>query len=111
MQTFTKITAIIISVIMMMGIFIFSSSAEATDDYTCINGEKHSSTVSQCNNCGAFIVEVGKTIVLSVTRFENSNQFTVASGKTYYFKVRAYTKTDSGTVYSAWSTVKSVKVK
>ena len=35
----------------------------------------------------------------------------LTSKKTYYFKVRAYTKTDSGTVYSAWSTVKSVKVK
>ncbi len=35
----------------------------------------------------------------------------LTSGKTYYFKVRAYTKTDSGTVYSAWSTVKSVRVK
>ena len=33
------------------------------------------------------------------------------SKKTYYFKVRAYTKTDSGTVYSTWSSVKSVKVK
>ncbi len=35
----------------------------------------------------------------------------LTSGKTYYFKVRAYTKTDSGTVYSSWSAVKSVKVK
>ncbi len=35
----------------------------------------------------------------------------LTKGKTYYFKVRAYTKTDSGTVYSAWSAVKSVKVK
>ena len=33
------------------------------------------------------------------------------SGKKYYFKVRAYKKTDSGTVYSAWSAVKSVKIK
>ena len=33
------------------------------------------------------------------------------SGKKYYFKVRAYKKTASGTVYSAWSPVKSVKVK
>lgn len=33
------------------------------------------------------------------------------SGKTYYFKVRAYRKTDSGTVYSSWSSVKSVKIK
>ena len=35
----------------------------------------------------------------------------LTSGKTYYFKVRAYAKTDSGYVYSAWSDVKSVKVK
>jgi len=33
------------------------------------------------------------------------------SGKKYYFKVRAYKKTVSGTVYSAWSAVKSVKIK
>ena len=35
----------------------------------------------------------------------------LTSGKTYYFKVRAYTKTDSGYVYSAFSPVKSIKVK
>ena len=35
----------------------------------------------------------------------------LTSNKTYYFKVRAYTKTDSGTVYSAWSAVKSIKIK
>ena len=33
------------------------------------------------------------------------------SGKKYYFKVRAYKKTSSGTVYSSWSSVKSVKIK
>ncbi len=35
----------------------------------------------------------------------------LTSGKTYYFKVRTYIKTDSGYVYSAWSSIKSVKVK
>ena len=35
----------------------------------------------------------------------------LTSGETYYFKVRTYITTDSGYVYSAWSTVKSVKVK
>ena len=35
----------------------------------------------------------------------------LSSGKTYYFKVRAYTNTDSGYVYSAYSPVKSIKVK
>ncbi len=34
----------------------------------------------------------------------------LSKGKTYYFKVRAYKTTDSGTVYSDWSAVKSVKV-
>lgn len=35
----------------------------------------------------------------------------LTSGKTYYFKVRTYIKTDSGYVYSAWSAVKSIKIK
>ena len=33
------------------------------------------------------------------------------SGNVYYFKVRAYKKTENGTVYSGFSTVKSVKIK
>ncbi len=35
----------------------------------------------------------------------------LTSGKTYYFKVCAYKKTASGTVYSSWSAVKSIKIK
>ncbi len=35
----------------------------------------------------------------------------LTSKKTYYFKIRAYKKTAGGTIYSAWSTVKYVKVK
>ncbi len=42
---------------------------------------------------------------------ENGYVSGLTSGKTYYFKVRTYTKTDSGYVYSAWSNVKSIKVK
>lgn len=43
-----------------------------------------------------------------------SVSYTVGSltkGKTYYFKVRAYKKTDSGTVFGAFSNVKSVRIK
>ncbi len=40
-----------------------------------------------------------------------STKTKLKSGKTYYFKVRAYKKTASGTVYSAWSPIKSIKVK
>ena len=32
-------------------------------------------------------------------------------GTAYKYKVRAYKKTASGTVYSAWSSVKSIKIK
>ena len=33
------------------------------------------------------------------------------SGKKYYFKVRVYKKTSGGTIYSSYSTAKSVKIK
>lgn len=46
-----------------------------------------------------------KTNVLSGSKSK------LTSKKTYYFKVRAYKKTDSGTVYSSYSEVKSIKVK
>ena len=46
-----------------------------------------------------------KTIVVKGSKSK------LTSGKKYYFKIRAYTKTESGTVYSSWSAVKSIKVK
>jgi len=45
------------------------------------------------------------------TNVLKGSKSSLKSGKTYYFKVRAYKKTDSGTVYSSWSSVKSIKVK
>lgn len=44
----------------------------------------------------------------NITKGSNSK---LKSGKKYYFKVRAYKKTASGTVYSSWSAVKSIKIK
>ena len=35
----------------------------------------------------------------------------LTSKKTYYFKVRAYKTVDGKKIYSAWSTVKSIKIK
>ena len=68
--------------------------------------------------------ETGYTVYYSTSKtsgFKKYNNFKadttrcditgLTSGKTYYFKVRTYIKTDSGYVYSAWSAVKSVKVK
>ena len=50
----------------------------------------------------------------AITLKSNDIDTTIKSltkGKTYYFKVRAYKKTASGTVYSSYSSVRSVKVK
>ncbi|MBR5826011.1 MAG: fibronectin type III domain-containing protein, partial [Clostridia bacterium] len=68
--------------------------------------------------------ETGYTVYYSTSKdsgFKKYNNFKadtktcsitgLTSGKTYYFKVRTYITTDSGYVYSAWSAVKSVKVK
>ena len=41
----------------------------------------------------------------------SASKTSLTSGKTYYFKVRAYKKTNNGTLYSAYSPVKSVKIK
>lgn len=45
----------------------------------------------------------GNTVKATVT--------SLTSGKTYYFKVRAYKKVDGKTVYGAFSSAKSVKIK
>ena len=48
-------------------------------------------------------VKKGKTVKKTLTKLKK--------GTTYYVKVRAYKKVGKKTYYSAWSTVKSVKVK
>ena len=35
----------------------------------------------------------------------------LTKGKTYYFKIRCYISTEHGYVYSAWSSIKSIKIK
>jgi len=52
-----------------------------------------------------------KKVASYKTNVVKGSKSKLTSGKKYYFKVRAYKKTASGTVYSAWSAVKSVKVK
>ncbi len=42
---------------------------------------------------------------------KKGSKSSLTSGKTYYFKVRAYKKVDGKTIYGAWSSVKSIKVK
>ena len=52
-----------------------------------------------------------KKVTSYKTNVVKGSKSKLTSGKKYYFKVRAYKKTASGTVYSAWSAVKSVKIK
>ena len=52
-----------------------------------------------------------KKVASYKTNVVKGSKTKLKSGKKYYFKVRAYKKTDSGTVYSSWSAVKSVKIK
>ena len=52
-----------------------------------------------------------KKVASYKTNVVKGSKSKLKSGKKYYFKVRAYKKTASGTVYSSWSAVKSIKVK
>ena len=52
-----------------------------------------------------------KKVTSYKTNVVKGSKTKLKSGKKYYFKVRAYKKTASGTVYSSWSAVKSVKIK
>ena len=52
-----------------------------------------------------------KKIATTKANVKKATVSKLQSKKTYYFKVRSYKKTASGNVYSAYSAVKSVKVK
>ncbi len=52
-----------------------------------------------------------KKVASYKTNVVKGSKSKLTSGKKYYFKVRAYKKTSSGTVYSSWSSVKSIKIK
>ncbi len=51
-----------------------------------------------------------KKVASYKTNVVKGSKSKLTDGKTYYFKVRSYKKTDSGTVYSDWSDVKSIKI-
>ena len=49
-----------------------------------------------------------KTAAAKTLKYTKSK---LTTGKRYYFKIRAYRKVNNKKVYSAWSSIKSVKVK
>ena len=86
---------------------VTAGSKQATVAWKTVSGasgyEVQYSTSSKFKSAKTATVNKGsskKTTIKKLTK-----------GKTYYFKVRTYITTDSGYVYSAWSAVKSVKVK
>ena len=97
-----------------------TATKTTTPELTKVTTTKGKATLTHTNVSG----ETGYTVYYSTKKdsgFKKYDNFKadtttcsitgLTSGKTYYFKVRTYIKTDSGYVYSAWSTVKSVKVK
>ncbi len=79
---------------------------KATFNWTNVSGESGYQVYYSEKKDGAYKkVSSYKADVL------NGSKSKLTSGKTYFFKVRAYTKTASGTVYGAWSSIKSVKIK
>ncbi len=85
---------------------LVSSKGKAVFTWTDVSGESgYQVYYSTKKDSGFKKVASYKANVLS------GSKSSLTSGKTYYFMVRAYIKTDSGVIYSAWSTVKSVKIK
>ncbi len=83
---------------------ISSSKGKVTLNWTDVAGEKgYQLYYSGKKDSGYKKVKSYKAKKGSISKLKK--------GKKYYFKVRAYKKTSSGTVYSSWSKVKSIKVK
>ncbi len=99
---------------------LVTATKPATTSITSLTAGTKSATVKWKNVSGEsgyqvyYATSKDGTYKLGANLSANDIDTTVKSltkGKTYYFKVRSYIKTDSGTVYSAFSSVKSVKVK
>ena len=83
-----------------------STKGKANFTWTNVSGETGYQVYFSTKKSSNFkLVNTYKTNVLKGSKSK------LTKGKTYYFKVRAYKKTASGKVYSAWSPVKSVKIK
>lgn len=83
-----------------------TSKTKATLTWTNVSGESGYQVYYSTSKDGEF-----KKLKSYKADTKKATKSDLKSGKTYYFKVRAYKKTDSGTVYSSWSSVKSVKIK
>lgn len=83
-----------------------SSKGKALLSWTNVSGESGYQVYYSTKKDSGY-----KKLASYKTNVVKGSKSKLSSKKTYYFKVRAYTKTNSGTVYSAWSSVKSIKIK
>ena len=83
---------------------VTSTTGKATLKWTNIANETGYQLSYSTSKDGKYTTVKTKADVVKLTK-------ALTKGKTYYFKVRAYKKTDSGTVYGSFSTVKSIKIK
>ncbi len=83
-----------------------SKNGKAVASWTNVAGETGYQLQFSTKKTTGF--EKVKTYSANVTKGTKSG---LKKGKTYYFRVRAYKKVGSQIVYSAWSSVKSVKIK
>ncbi|MBR5827441.1 MAG: leucine-rich repeat protein [Clostridia bacterium] len=82
------------------------SNGKATLTWSAVDGETGYQVYYSTNKDSGF-----KKYANFAANSKSGTVTGLTSGKTYYFKVRTYITTNSGYVYSDWSTVKSVKVK
>lgn len=83
-----------------------TSKGKVTFSWTNISGESGYQVYYSTKKDSGF-----KKVKSYKTNVVKGSKSKLKSGKKYYFKVRAYKKTASGTVYSSWSSVKSIKIK
>ena len=84
------------------------SKSKATVEWTDVSGETGYQLYYSTSKNGTYkkVKSYGENVNIASKTFSSS-----ASGKTIYFKARAYSKVNGQTIFSQWSSVKSVKLK
>ncbi len=84
------------------------SKSKATVEWTDVSGETGYQLYYSTSKNGTYkkVKSYGENVDIASKTFSSS-----ASGKTIYFKARAYSKVNGQTIFSQWSSVKSVKLK
>lgn len=83
-----------------------ASKAKAALVWSNVNGESGYEVYASTKKDSGF-----KKVATTKADVAKATVSKLASGKTCYFKVRAYKTVDGAKIYSAWSAVKSVKIK